>query len=268
MATIRFWRRRSDDEQAGAMTLIEHLVELRRRLIVSLLALGVGSVPAWFAFEPLMERLQRPYCEFIGSNPTFSPFEDPGRCPLIITAPVDAFTVKLKIVLYLGLVLALPVVLYQLWSFITPGLTSKEKRYALPFVFSSIALFAMGAFFAYTALPRGLDFLLGFAGDDVVPLLTFDRYVSFVVLVILAFGFSFLLPVILVFLELVGVITPELLAKGRRFALLSIAIFAAVITPTGDPITMLTLMTPMYLFYEAAIIIGRIVRRRRAAEAT
>jgi sec-independent protein translocase protein TatC len=266
MAVIRFPRRRDEADRTGTMSLIEHLVELRRRLIVAMIALGIGAIPAWFLFDPLMNRLRGPYCDFLNANPNFSPFEG-GACPLIISAPVDAFTVKLKIVLYLGLVIALPVVLYQLWAFITPGLTSKEKRYALPFVFSSIVLFALGVGFAYTALPRGLDFLLGFAGDNVIPLLTFDRYVSFVVLVILAFGFSFLLPVVLVFLELIGVVSPDLLAKGRGYALITISIFAAVITPTGDPVTMLTLMTPMYVFYEAAIIIGRIARRRRA-EAT
>ncbi|HEX6130136.1 MAG TPA: twin-arginine translocase subunit TatC [Actinomycetota bacterium] len=264
MAVLRFRRRRGEPERTGTMTLIEHLEELRHRLIVSLLALGLGSIPAWFLYEPIKEALREPYCDFLRRNPAFSPFEQ-GTCPLIFGGVVDAFTVKLKIVLYLGLVLALPVVLYQLWAFVTPGLTQRERRYAVPFIVSSIVLFAAGAVFAYTALPRGLEFLLGFAGEGVVPLLTFDRYVSFVVLVILAFGFSFLLPVLLVFLELVGVLTPERLGAWRRYAILAIAIFAAVITPTGDPITLLMLGVPMYLFYEAAIIIGRVFRRRKAA---
>jgi sec-independent protein translocase protein TatC len=266
MAVLPFRRRRDEAARTGTMTLIEHLEELRHRLIVSLVALGVGSVPAWFLYEPIKDALRAPYCEFLSRNPAFSPFEQ-GDCPLIFGGVVDAFTIKLKMVLYLGLVLALPVVLYQLWAFVTPGLTDRERRLALPFVLSSLVLFALGAVFAYAALPRGLEFLLGFAGEGVVPLLTFDRYVSFVVLVILAFGLSFLLPVFLVFLELVGILTPERLGAWRRYAILAIAVFAAVITPTGDPITLLLLGTPMYLFYEAAIIIGRVARRRRNAAA-
>jgi sec-independent protein translocase protein TatC len=264
VAVISFRRRRSEPERAGTMTLMEHLEELRHRLIVVILALAVGSVPAWFLYEPIKNALRDPYCEFIAGNPEFNPFSG-DKCGLVFSGPVDAFTIKLKIVLYLGLALMLPVVLYQLWAFIMPGLTQRERRYAIPFIVSSVVLFAAGAGFAYLALPRGLDFLLGFAGKGVFALLTFDRYIGFVVLVILAFGFSFLLPVLLVFLELVGVLTPERLGAWRRYAILAIAIFAAVITPTGDPVTLLMLGGPMYLFYEAAIIIGRLTRRRKLA---
>jgi sec-independent protein translocase protein TatC len=249
------------------MTLMEHLEELRHRLIVILLALAVGSIPAWFLYEPIKDALQGPYCDFLRRNPAFNPFDD-DQCLLVVGGVVDGFATKLKIVFYLGLAIALPVVLYQLWAFITPGLTQREKRYAFPFIASSLVLFAGGAVFAYLALPRGLEFLLGFAGQGVAAVLYFDRYIGFVVLVILAFGFSFLLPVLLVFLELVGVLTPERLGAWRRYAIVAIAVFAAVITPTGDPITLLMLGVPMYLFYEVAIIIGRVTRRRRAAEET
>jgi len=267
MAVIPFRWRRSERDAGGSMTLMEHLEELRHRLIVIVLALAFGSVPAWFLYEPIKDSLQQPYCDFIGRNPAFNPFPE-GKCGLVFSGPVDAFTIKLKIVLYLGVAIALPVILYQLWAFVTPGLTQREKRYAIPFIVSSVVLFLAGAAFAYLALPQGLEFLLGFAGEGVYALLTFDRYIGFVVLVILAFGFSFLLPVLLVFLELVGVLTPERLSAWRRYAIVSIAVFAAVITPTGDPITLLMLGVPMYLFYEAAIIIGRVTRRRRAAEET
>jgi sec-independent protein translocase protein TatC len=267
MAVVPFRRRRSETERTGSMTLMEHLEELRHRLIVIIVALAFGSIPAWFLYEPIKDSLQQPYCDFITRNPTFNPFPE-GKCGLVFSGPVDAFTIKLKIVLYLGLAIALPVVLYQLWAFVTPGLTQREKRYAIPFIVSSVVLFAGGAAFAYLALPRGLEFLLGFAGEGVFALLTFDRYIGFVVLVILAFGFSFLLPVLLVFLQLVGVLTPERLGAWRRYAIVAIAVFAAVITPTGDPVTLLMLGGPMYLFYEAAIIIGRVARRRRATEGT
>ncbi|TMK85087.1 MAG: twin-arginine translocase subunit TatC [Actinobacteria bacterium] len=165
-------------------------------------------------------------------------------------------------VVFLGLGIALPVLLYQIWGFIAPGLTAKEKRYSIPFVASSCVLFFLGAVVAYLMLPKGLGFLLGFAGQGVVPLLTIDRYVGFVTLVALAFGVSFLFPIFLVFLELVGVLSPELLARNRRYSLLGISIFAAVITPSSDPYTMLAMMIPMYLFYEASIIIGRFLKRQ------
>jgi len=264
MAVLRFRRRRGEPERTGTMTLMDHLVELRHRLLVVVIALAVCSVPAWFLYEPIKALLEEPYCDFLAENPAFNPF--PGECNLYFSGVIDAFTIKLRIVLYLGLAIALPIVLYQLWMFIMPGLTQRERRYALPFIGSSIILFAAGTVFAYLALPRGLEFLLGFAGEGVVPILYFDRYVSFVVLVILAFGLSFLLPVLLVFLQMVGVITPQTLGSWRRWAILAIVVFAAAITPTGDPMTLGALAIPMYLFYEAAIIIGRIMRRGRTTD--
>jgi sec-independent protein translocase protein TatC len=176
---------------------------------------------------------------------------------------LDGMLVKIKVVVFLGLLVALPVVLYQLWAFVAPGLTAKEKRYSVPFVLTSFLLFLLGAVVAYVMLPKGLGFLLGFAGEGVVPLLTFDRYIGFVILLAVAFGISFLFPIFLVFLELVGVLSPDRLAKDRRYWLLGISIFAAVITPSSDPYTMLAMMIPMYLFYEASIIIGRFLRRSR-----
>jgi sec-independent protein translocase protein TatC len=169
--------------------------------------------------------------------------------------------VKVQIVIYIGLAIALPVLLYQLWAFIVPGLHDRERKMAIPFVVSSVALFALGAVVAFVTLPKGLNFLLGFAGSGVVPLISFDRYVTFVVLLTVAFGVSFLFPVLLIFLMLVGIINTSQLRKVRRFAILGIAVFAAVITPSSDPYTMLAMMIPMILFYEAAIIIGRLLKR-------
>ena len=169
--------------------------------------------------------------------------------------------VKMKTVMFIAIGLALPVLLYQLWAFIVPGLTSREKKYSIPFVVSSFLLFILGGLFAYFTLPKAFGFMLGFAGNGIVPLLSFDRYLGFVFLVTLAFGLSFLLPVLLVFLELVGVVKPETLSKYRRYAIFLIFLFAAIITPSSDPYTMLALGIPMYLFYEAAIIIGRFLKR-------
>src|SRR6185312_8059692 len=145
-------------------------------------------------------------------------------------------------------------------------LTSREKKWSIPFVLTSFFLFVVGALFAYYTLPRALGFLLGFAGPGVVSLLTFDRYVSFVMLVALAFGLSFLLPILLVFLELIGVVTPQWLSKNRRYAIFLIFLFAAIVTPSSDPYTMTAMAVPMYLLYEVAIIVGRV--SKRGAEAT
>ncbi|MGZ8579212.1 MAG: twin-arginine translocase subunit TatC [Actinomycetota bacterium] len=256
-------RRRSDEERSGTMTLLDHLGELRHRLIICLIALAVCAIPGWFLYEPLKEALRAPYCDFVASNPSLVPLRN---CDLAFMGVIDGFTTKMKMVVYIGLVIALPVILYQLWMFIMPGLTPRERRYAVPFVASSLILFVTGGIFAYLVLPRGLQFLLGFAGEGVGPILTFDKYFGFVVLVLLAFGVSFLLPVLLVFLEAVGVLTPQLLASWRRWAFLGIFVFAAIITPSADFLTLFALAIPMYLFYEAAIIIGRLLQRQRTTD--
>ena len=224
-------RKRDDEKRTGTMTVVEHLEELRHRIIVSLYAVAAGAVVGWFLFQPFLNLIEKPYCQYISTHPSQAP---PTGCELIFTAPLDAMLVKIKVVVFLGLAIALPVVLYQLWAFVAPGLTAKEKRYSIPFVVSSCVLFALGAIVAYVMLPKGFGFLLGFAGEGVVPLLTIDRYVGFVVLVALAFGVSFLFPIFLVFLELAGILSPEVLAKNRRYSLLGISIFAAVITPSSD----------------------------------
>jgi sec-independent protein translocase protein TatC len=253
-------RRRTPDRRTGTMTVVEHLEELRHRLIVCLYAVAGGAVVGWFLFNPFKNLIQAPYCDYIGSHPEVAPVTG---CELYFQGPMDATLVKIKVVVFLGLVIALPVILYQLWAFVAPGLTAKEKKYSIPFVVSSCLLFLMGAAVAYLMLPKGLAFLLGFAGEGIVPLLTADRYIGFVVLVALAFGVSFLFPIFLIFLELAGILSPELLSKYRRYSILGIAIFAAVITPSSDPYTMLAMMIPMYLFYEASIIIGRFLKRSR-----
>lgn len=242
------------------MTIVEHLTELRRRLLICVYAIAAGSVVGWFLFDPFMNLIRGPFCDFIVAHPQLRP---PTGCRLIYSGPLDAMLVKLKAVVFIGLGIALPVVLFQLWGFIVPGLTSREKKWSIPFVVSSFLLFLLGGLFAWVTLPKALDFLLGFAGEAAVPLITIDRYVGFVTLVTLAFGVSFLFPILLIFLELVGVVTPAWLASQRRYSLLGIAIFAAVITPSSDPYSMMGMMIPMYLFYEASIIIGRLLKRER-----
>jgi sec-independent protein translocase protein TatC len=260
MRLIPKFLRRSEAERTGTMSVMEHLEELRRRIVIAFLAILAGAVVGWFLYPYVLELLRDPFCQYLRDNPEVRP---PAGCDLVFNSPVDAFLTKLKMVGFLGLIVALPVVLYQLWAFIVPGLTSREKKWSIPFIVTSTLLFIAGAAFAIWTLPKALEFLLGFGGEAVVPLITFDRYIGFVTLVTLAFGVSFLFPVILVFLEAVGVLSWQLLASWRRWAILGISIFAAVITPSGDPYTMFAMMIPMYVFYEASIIIGRIMKRSR-----
>jgi sec-independent protein translocase protein TatC len=250
--------RRSPEERAANMTVVQHLEELRHRIVICLWAVGIAAVVAWFLYGPFIDAIRAPYCSFATQNPQVVPVTG---CELVFNSPIDGMLVKMKTVLFLALGLALPVLLYQLWAFIVPGLTSREKRWSIPFVVSSFLLFLLGGFFAYWTLPKAFSFMLGFAGEGVVPLLTYDKYMGFVFLVTLAFGVSFLLPVLLVFMELVGVVTPQWLSKNRRYAIFLIFLFAAIITPSSDPYTMLAMGIPMYLFYEAAIIIGRVAKR-------
>jgi sec-independent protein translocase protein TatC len=161
------------------------------------------------------------------------------------------------------------VLLWQLWRFVTPALYPKEKRYAIPFVFSAVLLFLLGAGLAYWSLERALSFLINISGDDVETLLRPAPYLSFVVFMMLAFGVGFEFPIVLIFLQLAGIIDYKQLAHVRRYALIGIVVLVAVITPSGDPITLAALSIPMYVFYELSIVVGWfLTRRRRKAEVT
>jgi sec-independent protein translocase protein TatC len=243
------------------MTVVEHLDELRTRLLICLGAIGVTGIGGWFLYGPVVRLLTNPYCDFVTAHPQLA--ADPSEpCQLVFSTVLQPFLVKLKVAAFLGLAMALPVVLYQLWMFVTPGLTQRERRFAVPFVVVSLILFGLGGWFALLTLPRGLSFLLGFAGTDrVLLLLTFDKYLGFVMLMILAFGVSFEFPLLLISLTLIGVISSQQLRQWRRYALLGVAVFAAVITPSADWFTMSAMMVPLLIFYELAILISRLLKR-------
>jgi sec-independent protein translocase protein TatC len=233
------------------MTMLEHLGELRNRILISIAAIGVGAVIAFILSDAILDFLVRYYRDSI----------DSPRIKFVFTGPIDGFTVKLKIATYGGIVLALPVWLFELWRFVTPGLHPREKRYAVPFVASAIVLFAIGAFVAFLTLEPALHFLLTIGGDTQQPLLTADKYVTLVSLMVVAFGISFEFPVVLVFLLIARVLRTDQLKRARRWAAVGIVTFAAVITPSQDPYSMLFMAGPMYLFYEASIVIGRMLGR-------
>jgi sec-independent protein translocase protein TatC len=240
------------------MTVIEHLEELRHRIVVSAIAVTLGAVVGWFLYGTAIRWLLNPFCAYVANLPKNA--RPIAGCRLVSNGLLEPMVFKLKVVLFLGLFLALPILLYQLWAFIVPGLTARERKMALPFVLSSLLLFALGATVAVLTLPFGLGFLLGFAGREVTPLISANSYISFVLLMMLAFGSSFEFPILLVFLTMVGIVSSRQLRNWRRWAILTIAVFAAIVTPSSDPYTMLALMLPMVLFYEASIIIARFMK--------
>src|SRR5439155_3066145 len=195
-------RRRRQKNPDGSMTLVEHLDELRTRLIISVAAVIVGMAVAWPLYRPVFNLLTNPYCNFMKHHPQLA-LHPQNPCALAYISIVEPFLVKIKTVGALGLCLALPVVLYEIWRFVTPGLKSNERRYAIPFVLASIALFVLGGYFALITLPKGLAFLLGFAGTSrIYTVLSVGKYVGFVTLLILAFGASFEFPLLLISLTM------------------------------------------------------------------
>ena len=234
------------------MSIVEHLTELRTRLIVSAVAVGVGGVLAFVFYNRILDFLIQPYCDTL----------PPGKpCTLFITDPLEGFATRLKVATWGGFLLASPIVLFQFWRFVTPGLNPNEKRYAVPFVASSVTLFCLGALLARYTFPRALDFLLAVGGEDLEAILSPSKYLRLVILIALAFGVAFLFPVLLVFLQLAGVLTSRRLKAWRRPAIVAIFVVAAVITPSQDPYSLLAMAGPMYLFYEASIVIGRVLHK-------
>lgn len=244
------------------MTLFEHLAELRNRLIKAALAVAVGGVVAFVAYEWIFDILIAPYEDLCASGvgQTLDP-----NCRLLVTDPLEGFSVRLKVSTYGGIGLAMPVLLWQLWRFVTPGLYPHEKRYAIPFVASALVLFAMGAGIAYWTLPKALTFLTEIGGENLATAYSPASYFHLIVYMMLAFGVGFEFPILLIFLQMAGILTTATLRRYRRYAIVIVAVVVAVATPSGDPISMLALTIPMYLFYEAAIVVGRIMERRRAA---
>ena len=239
----------------GTMSVVDHLRELRDRIIWSLMAIAVGAMLVFIFFTPIVHLMVHPYKVATVSK------EFPKGRNLIFTGPLDAFIVRLKVAAYGGFVVSSPMVFFHLWRFITPGLNPKEKRYAIPFVLSSAVLFLGGAFVAVITFPKALSFLLGVGGKDLQPFITANSYLTLTFLMILAFGVSFEFPILMMFLLLARVVHTSQLRKVRKYAFLGIVIFAAVITPSQDPISLFAMAIPMYLFYEGAILVGRLLKR-------
>jgi sec-independent protein translocase protein TatC len=247
-----------DTSADQAMPIMEHLRELRVRIVRSLLAVVVGTIVILAAYDPVKRFLTQPYRNLCSTNPDFN-------CDgsLFALGPLDGFSARMKVAAYGGLILALPVLLWQIWQFVVPALSKKEKRYAVPFITSSIVLFAAGGTLAYWTLDKALEFLISWSGSDVNQAYQITKYISLVTFMMLAFGVGFLSPVLLVFLQLANVVQPRTLIKQWRIAIMLIFVGAAVITPSGDPFTLMALSGPLTILYLLSILVGWLLVRRR-----
>jgi sec-independent protein translocase protein TatC len=249
------------EREGSQMSLGDHLRELRTRLLIAVGTILAMMIPAWFLYPWMTRVLNAPYCDALTNA-------EPGaNCKFLETNLLDPFALRLKVAGYGALFLAMPVILWQLWRFIAPGLYKRERRYALAFTVSSLVLFTLGAVLAYITLSKAVDFLVNIGGPTVEIRSGIGNFVKLSLFMMLAFGVGFLFPVLLVALEMVGVITPQKLSSWRRQAILLIVVIAAGITPSGDPFSMFALAIPMYLFYEMSIVLGRLLARRKRKRA-
>jgi sec-independent protein translocase protein TatC len=242
--------RRKTRPTPDSMTLAEHLAELRRRLVIATIAFVVAASVVAVFYSHMLSFLQHPYCQV-----------NPGDCQLYVTSPLDGLSLRVKMAAFGGLVVASPVILWQVWRFITPGLHAREKRYAIPFVLASIVLFVGGCAVAYAIFPHALAFLKAAGGPSLKQIYNPNSYLTLILLMMVLFGVTFEFPVVLVALELARVVTPNALLRHWRWAVIGIVVVAGVFTPSSDPFSMLALAGPLVVFYFASIGIGKLFGR-------
>jgi sec-independent protein translocase protein TatC len=235
------------------MPLLEHLRELRSRLLKAGLAVVVGTFIGWLVFDPVWDFLQKPFCRLkIGYR------EGPAgsACGLFVNGLTEGFFLQMKIWVVIGVLVSAPFWLYQFWAFIAPGLHKREKRWTYLFLVCAVPLFAAGAALAYVTLDKGLNVLLGFVPKGAIPIISISSYLGYMIAMLFIFGASFEIPLIVVILNLAGVVKYEHLKKHHRALIFAVFIFAAVATPSQDPITMLVLAVPVLLLFELALVIA------------
>jgi sec-independent protein translocase protein TatC len=258
--------------ETKTMGFMEHLGELRKKITVSLIALCVAFIVTFNYSEQILRFLMFPLrytLDFsVRKMYMYYLYQDKlQNTKLVFLSPTEGFWMNMKISLVAALILALPVIFQQIWSFISPGLHSKEKKYVVPFVFLATCLFLVGAAFCfYVVLPFAMSFLLSYkVGDFMMPMLSVGQYVDFCLKFVLAFGAVFELPIIIIFLTRIGLVTPQTLAKHRRYSILIAFIVAAILTPTPDVFNQTLMAVPMVILYEVGILMSRIFVRREAA---
>ena len=246
----------------GTMSLRDHIAELRSRLIKALLFVLLGAVVGWILYPQILDILKDPYCA-LPEDRRFNPSNGEG-CQLAFFGPMDGFVLRLKVGAICGIILASPFWLYQLWSFVTPGLRRHEKRWSMVFVFAATLLFLGGAVLSYFTIGKALSLLINLAGPGTVAVLSVTDYISFVTAMLLVFGAAFELPLLVTMLNLVGVLPAAKLLRWQRLSVFLIFVFAAVATPSQDPFSMLMLAIPMSLLFELSVLLAWLHDRRKA----
>lgn len=246
-----------DELEQHQQSLVEHLTELRVRLIRGLGAILIGGILSYSWSEKIFEIIRTPIAAYLPNN------------GLVFTAPMDLFMAHFKISLFAGAIISSPFWLYQVWKFLAPALYSNEKRYVLGFVLSGVTLFITGILVAYyLVLPVAFEFLLNFGGGVDKPMITISDYLSFFITMNLVFGAAFELPLILTILGMLGVVSQKFLKEKRRFAIVGLSFAAAILTPSPDVVSMLLLLAPLVLLYEVAVILVGFFEKKHTAPTT
>ncbi|HUW77305.1 MAG TPA: twin-arginine translocase subunit TatC [Candidatus Nanopelagicaceae bacterium] len=247
--------------RAESMPLLAHLKELRRRVVISAFSIILLSTIGWLGYQKIIEVLSSPICDLRAARGS-------SNCGILyINGVLGPLNLQIRVALVSGIILAAPIWLYQLWAFTAPGLHRKERKWTVLFVFIATPFFALGALLAVKILPVAVRLLIGFTPSSLANLIRFDDYLDFVTRLILLFGLSFEMPVILVALNLAGVLAGRTILGWWRIAIFLIFLFTAAFTPTGDPMTMSLLALPLCIFYFGAVGIALLVDRRRAKRA-
>ncbi len=249
--------REQETENMPTMGFLDHLEELRKRIVYSIIAVAIGCAACWGYRERIYDIMQRPIMDALHKNGLSE--------KLVFLNPTEPFNLYLKIAALAGLFLTSPFVLYQVWMFISPGLYRREKRYVVPFMISTIALFTCGGYFGYKIVyPRALDFLIDF-GRQFQPMITIGEYTQLFLSIVLGMGLIFELPVLVFFLAFMGILTPGFMLKHFRYAILVIFIIAAIVTPTPDVVNMCIFAAPMVALYAISVLVAWAVHPKQRA---
>lgn len=245
-------QKKAEEPEVPQQSLIDHLTELRFRLIRSFWAIGAGMVVAYNFSDQIFDFIRAPIQPYL------------AQAGLVFTAPTDKFIAHLKVSIFAGVLCTAPIWLYQIWRFVAPALYSKEKKYTLAFLVSGTALFLGGvAFSYYGVMPMALKYLLGFGGTQDQPMITIDQYLSFFLTMNLMFGLVFELPLIIVILGMLDIVSARFLKEKRRYALVGLSVVAAIFTPGPDLLSMILMFVPLAFFYEISILVVALFERKR-----
>ncbi len=257
-------KKRPPKTDDGRMAVMDHLRELRRRIIWASVFIALGAVVGWYLYPHTLHFLERPYCAVPSKFRVVSSTPGSPKCALIYHGALDGFTTRLKVSVISGAVFTAPFWLYQIWAFVTPGLKKNERRYSLTFIAASTVLFASGMTLAYLVLTKGLQVLLEQSGYGTQAQLTINDYISFVTLMLVVFGAAFELPLLVIMANMAGVLPAKILKKSQRIAVFLIFLFAAIATPSTDPFTMCAMAIPMVVLFEGSVLFAVVHDRRKA----